>query len=122
MRACGRSVPPCGSLLNPLLNVCARVERGLVDQGGEMTIGMREDERLDAPAPVLSASAMTGDEGPSNTAFPCFSQRRYISVNRGVPNTFAPTSRNPCVCGWSGSRVALSRCSKYHWSSPIVAG
>ena len=47
---------------------------------------------------------MTGDEGPFEHAFPCFSHRRYISVNRGVREHLRTHAEEvSCVCGCSGS-------------------
>jgi len=42
-RPCGPIVPPRGPLLNPL-----RCATDVAHQGREMTIGMREDDALDA--------------------------------------------------------------------------
>ena len=91
--------------------------------------------RLDRSSPSPAGDAARGTHVPVSPTvlrsgpyrFFFFASDRAEPVHVHVAredkaDTLASTSRNLWSCGCMGSRVALSRCSKYHLSSPIVAG
>src|SRR5262249_54082317 len=74
LTTCGGLFPIAFALLNPG-SIASGQSGVLATRGRRLRYENGKTNDSTRPRPVLKASAVTGDKEPSNTAFPCLSQR-----------------------------------------------